>query len=135
MNDLIQRIVNAIIREEGMPTDYTNPGNLRACPWFQAVVVDGKLSLNPSGVQRHYPDGEYVQISDKGFWVPRTRGEGMAGAAHVVALHLAEGNTLAELIAIWAPPTENNTVNYIANVKLWAQVPDENKPLWEYVCS
>src|ERR1019366_2897499 len=33
MTDLIQRIVNAIIRQEGMAADYTNPGNLRGAPW------------------------------------------------------------------------------------------------------
>lgn len=110
MNDLIQRITNAIIRQEGMSSTYANPGNLRGAPWLKAISMD------------------------KGFWLPTSRLQGLAGAAHVVALHIAEGNTLAQLISIWAPPSDgNNTVNYIANVKLWAAIPDENVPLWNYL--
>jgi|SRR5580658_6105019 hypothetical protein len=110
MNDLIQRIVNAIFRQEGMPADYKNPGNLRGAPWL----------LHPA-------------ISD-GFWQPETRAQGIAGAAHVVALHIAEGNSLSQLIHVWAPPSDdNNTLQYIANVKSWAQIPDVDEPLWKYL--
>ncbi len=110
MNDLIQRIVNAIIRQEGMPLDYKNPGNLRRAPWL----------VNPS--------------IENNFWIPNSRSEGVAGAAHVVALHIAEGNTLVQLISIWAPASDNNnTANYIQNVKEWAQIPDESVPLYSYI--
>src|SRR5690348_3922387 len=110
MTDLIQRIVNAIIRQEGMPADYTNPGNLRAAPWRIAPPIKG------------------------GFWRPASRVEGVAGAAHVVALHIAEGDTLRELIGHWAPPTDGNATDvYIANVKAWAAIPDENAPLWNFI--
>src|ERR1019366_9075499 len=100
MNDLLQRLVNAIIRQEGMPADYANPGNLRAAPWLSKPMIA------------------------IGFWRPVSRAEGVAGAAHVVALHVARGESLATLISSWAPPTENHTLAYIANVKLWAQIPD-----------
>jgi hypothetical protein len=110
MNDLIQRITNAIFRQEGMPADYVNPGNLRGAPWLSRITLKG------------------------GFWLPASRKEGVAGAAHVVALHVAEGNTLTQLISIWAPPSDNNdTAAYIANVKNWAAIPDENTPLSEYI--
>jgi hypothetical protein len=109
MNDLIQRITAAIIRQEGMSPSYSNPGNLRAAPWLTKPLIVG------------------------GFWHPETRAEGVAGIAHVVALHIAEGNTLTQLITIWAPPTENNTAAYIANVKSWASILDENQPLWSYL--
>lgn len=109
MNDLIHRITAAIFRQEGMPADYTNPGNLRRAPWLSRPIVAG------------------------GFWHPEHRGQGVAGAAHVVALHIAEGNSLVELIGIWAPPVENDTARYIANVKEWARIPDEHVPLWNYI--
>jgi hypothetical protein len=43
------------------------------------------------------------------------------------------GQSLTQLISAWAPPSENNTAAYIANVKDWAQIPDENAPLWTYL--
>jgi hypothetical protein len=111
MNDLIQRLVNAIIRQEGMGADYHNPGNLRGCPWLP----------KPWPMQN-------------GFWLPVSRAQGVAGAAHVVALHIAEGDNLTKLITIWAPPTDgNNTARYIGNVKAWANIPDEFLPLQEFI--
>ena len=110
MTDLIQRIVNAIIRQEGMAADYTNPGNLRGAPWRTDPLIQ------------------------KAFWRPATRMEGIAGAAHVVALHIAEGNSLAQLISIWAPASDGNkTSAYIEHVKEWAAIPDENDPLWNFI--
>ena len=87
-----------------------NPGNLRAAPWLS----------NPLIVL--------------GFWRPNSRAEGVAGLAHCVALRIAEGETLAQLITAWAPPSDgNNTAAYIANVKNWAAIPDENVPLYNYL--
>jgi hypothetical protein len=110
INDLAQRITNAIFRQEGMPADYNNPGNLRGAPWLKDPLIYNS------------------------FWEPSTRAEGEAGALHVVALHIAEGNTLRQLIEIWAPPSDNNnTEQYIQNVKKWASIPDENVVLWTYI--
>lgn len=127
MNDLAERIFNAIIRQEGMPADHTNPGNLRDCPWFTRTVVD---QVNAG---RRYPDGTPVTV-ENGFWVPRTRAEGIAGGGHVVLLHIAMGNTLAQAISSWAPPGDgNNTAAYIEHVKEWAAIPDETVPLWNFI--
>jgi hypothetical protein len=112
MNDLIERLVNAIIRQEGMPSDYPNPGNLRRAPWLPSSAV----------------------TYEHNFWKPISRSQGVAGAAHVVALHVAEGNTLMQLISIWAPASDgNDTKAYIQNVKNWASIPDENVPLWNFI--
>ena len=111
MNDLIQRITNAIFRQEGMPADYPNPGNLRQAPWSTRAIVNG------------------------GFWKPTSRAEGVSGAAHVVALAIARGKSLEQLISQWAPPNENKTATYIKNVKEWAAIPDEKAPLWEYLAA
>jgi hypothetical protein len=114
MNDLIQRLVNAIFRQEGMPADNTNPGNLRACPW---------LSIEQRNKERF----------EGGFWRPDCRSKGVAGAAWIVALHVGRGASLTELIYSWAPPCENNSSAYVRNVRDWAQIPDEHLPLWDYI--
>lgn len=110
MNDLIQRVTNAIIRQEGMAPDFPNPGNLRSAPWlFKPTILNN-------------------------FWVPASRAVGVAGAAHCVALRIARGESLRQLISAWAPAGDhNNTEAYIAHVKEWAAIPDENAPLWSYL--
>lgn len=118
MTDLIQRIVNAMIRQEGEPQTALNPMNLRGAPW---------LSTTPLNV--------------RGFWVPTSRAMGIAGGAHLVALHIAQGNTLTDFIAGhpgiyagFAPGADHNKPDvYIANVKNWAAIPDENAPLWNFI--
>lgn len=125
MNDLIQRLTNSIIRQEGMSPEHANPGNLRDCPWFPKSP--------PGGTFRYYPDADVVKYA-KGFWVPRSRAEGIAGAAHVVALHIAEGDSLRKLISIWAPASDNNdTESYIKHVAEWAKIPNVDLPLWSYI--
>ena len=110
MNDLIQRITNAIIRQEGMPPDYHNPGNERGAPWLVKPTIAG------------------------GFWKPLTRAEGVAGIAHVIALHVAKGDSLRALISSWAPPSDGNaTETYIQNVLDWAEIPNATEPLWNFL--
>lgn len=98
------------------------------------------------GARRYYPTPgqatvtvEFVAYAN-GFWLPRSRAEGVAGAAHVVALHIAEGDSLSQLIGGkpgyggWAPVSDGNkTAEYIANVKNWAGIPDEKLALWNYI--
>jgi len=133
MSDLISRITNAIFRQEGESSTMPNPGNLRDAPWF------------PKGLQgrRYYPVDpntanivpEFLKYSSGGgFWVPRSRAEGIAGAAHVVALHIAKGESLRELISAWAPSSDHNdTETYISNVANWAGIPDTKLPLWNFI--
>lgn len=134
MTDLIQRLAAAIFRQEGMADNWPNPGNLRDCPWYP--VSRNTLGVWPDGyVKRVHADGTPVlrqQLGSSGwFWVPGSRQEGEAGAMHVIALHMAEGNNLEELISIWAPIKDNNnTAAYITNVSNWATIPDTKVPLW-----
>ncbi len=110
MTLLINRLAGAIFRQEGNPADSTNPGNLRFAPW--------------------YPNPRIVN----GFWEPPSIQAGTAGAMHVIALRIAEGQSLRQLISAWAPPSDgNDTESYIAHVKEWADIPDENVPLWNYI--
>jgi len=106
VNDLLQRLVNAIIRQEGMKPDYPNPGNLRGAPWIQNPPIEN------------------------GFWRPVSRAQGVAGVAHVVALRVAEGQSLRQLISAWAPPSDgNDTSAYIAHMQEWADIPNADAPL------
>ena len=128
MTDLIQRICDAIFRQEGHSTDYTNPGSLRDAPWFAADAAGHRI----------YPDGSPLTYTSndpqKRYWIPRTRAEGVAGAAHVVALHIAKGDSLAKLISIYAPPADHNATQvYIKNVSTWASIQDATIPLWMYL--
>jgi hypothetical protein len=119
MNDLIQRIVNAIIRQEGEGPIAMNPGNLRGAPWLTNPLI-----IN-------------------GFWAPSSRAMGVAGLAHLVALHVAEGNTLRDFIAGhpgvyagFAPGADGNKPDvYVANVMEWAAIEDGDEPLWSYLLS
>lgn len=91
-----------------MPPGWPNPGNLRRAPWL----------VNPP-----YADG---------FWQPVSRAQGVAGAAHCVALRIAEGQTLRQLISAWAPASDGNeTATYLANVQNWAAIPNADQALYE----
>ena len=122
---LCDSIVAAIVREEGRPLTDTNPGDLRDCPWFprNPVHVTGRLYLDGTAVA-------FKSLGTEGqFWNPRSRAEGLAGAFHVVALHVAELNSLAQLIVDWAPPNENRTLLYLQNVQKWTGITDASVPL------
>ena len=110
VGSLIQVIVSAIFRQEGEPDTALNPGNLRGAPWLTDPVIS------------------------KGFWVPKSRAEGIAGAAHLVALRIAEGNSLTQLISIWAPPSDgNDTTAYIKDVMAWTGIVDPDVPLYTLI--
>lgn len=109
MTDLIQRITESIFRQEGGGPTALNPGNLRSAAWLAHPTIEN------------------------GFWQPLTRMQGVSGAAHCVALRIAEGQTLRQLINAWAPPSENNTSAYLTNVQTWAGIASPDVPLWNYI--
>ena len=117
MNDLIQRIVNAMIRQEGMANDHANPMNLRGAPWLSSPLIQN------------------------GFWKPVSRAVGIAGGAHLVALHISQGNSLSDFIAGhpgvyagFAPVADHNDpVAYTAHIAEWAAIPSSTLPLWNFI--
>jgi hypothetical protein len=113
---LLDALATAIIRQEGRPQTDTNPGDLRAAPWLAAGLAHYKL-LAGSGQ----------------FWSPATRIEGIAGIYHVAMLHIAERQTLAQFVYIWAPPNENNSEAYLRNVKDWTGIQFDGEPLYTLV--
>jgi hypothetical protein len=138
--EIVLRITQAIIRQEGEPITALNPGNLRDCPWCQLKPM-GWLGSPPtvgSPLARVYSDGSPVEYGIKSgsgrFWIPRSRAEGIFGIIHVVSLHVVEGDNLRKLIERWAPPSDDNaTAAYIANVAEWAGVPEPDAPLMRFL--
>ena len=116
MNDLLFKLCSAIATEEGfftpgsLPARNNNPGDLRAGPWLNKAVVKG------------------------GFWQAANLQEGIAGLYHQVALDIARGYTLRQLISTWAPPSENNTEAYLAAVAAKVGIAaNDPKPLYDYL--
>jgi hypothetical protein len=117
LNDLVERIINAMLRQEGESQTALNPLNLRGAPWLADPVIEN------------------------GFWVPSCRAEGLAGGTHVLCLHIAEGNTLTDFIAGhpgiysgFSPGADGNKpAVYIADVMAWAQVPSATVPMWNFI--
>ena len=115
MEDLIFRLASAIATGEGffvngsLPARDNNPGDLRAAPWL----------TNPSVAH--------------GFWVARSLPEGIAGLYHQIALDVARGYTLRQLISAWAPHSDgNNTASYISETARRTGL-DPDTPLWNYL--
>jgi hypothetical protein len=132
LTDLINRLAEAIFRQEGGSVGTTNPGNLRDCPWFPQIRVEG-----PNPYRAYIHDSgkvDYMVCPEGRFWLPRTRAEGVAGTVHLIALRVAEGETLRELISDWVLPSDHEkTETYIKNVQTWASIPNSEKPLWSYL--
>ena len=107
---LIDGISNAIIRQEGAAPTALNPGNIRTPAWITNPVVHN------------------------GFWVPKSRAEGLAGLAHLVALRIAEGWSLTQIIESYAPAADgNNPIAYIQNVANWVPIPNTAAPLYTLI--
>lgn len=137
---VIDGLVAGIIRMEGEPLTSTNPGNLRDAPWFPGSY----------GHRTYYDGVTPLKYNIRGFWVPRTRQEGVSGLEHDVWLHVCEGWTLVEFIAGrplknvanpeiviymggYAPASDgNDPVKYVASLVQWlGGTLNPNLPLWD----
>lgn len=115
MNDFLFRLISAIATQEGfflngsLPRRDNNPGDLRNAPWLIHPVVV------------------------KGFWEAASLQEGLAGLYHQVALDIARGWTLEQLISSWAPASDGNrTSEYISETARRVGIPS-NVPLWNFL--
>ena len=113
MNDLLYRLASAIASAEGffvagsLPQRDNNPGDLRAAPWLKNSILQS------------------------GFWQANTKQEGIAGLYHQLALDIARGYSLRQLIYAWAPPTDGNkTQNYLQETARRTGITDTESPLW-----
>ena len=112
----VELIVCAIRTQENNPL--TNPGNLRyagqigaTCPRCGATGgnVPAECYIGPAE-----PELPYHAIA-----VFVTRKQGIAALFRQVWEQVADGQTLTQIIAQWAPPSENNTSVYLQNVRGW----------------
>ncbi|MDR2928386.1 MAG: hypothetical protein LBV41_09360 [Cytophagaceae bacterium] len=89
----------------------------------------GHRNNNPLNI-RHSKDvfqGEVKGI-DRSFKTFSTMPYGYRAAFVTLGTYLSRGwNTIEKIIAKWAPPTENNTEAYIANVERWSGVPRDKE--------
>jgi hypothetical protein len=85
----------------------------------------GIRNNNPLNI-RHNTDvfqGE-TQGNDTSFKTFSTMPYGYRAAFITLATYISRGwNTLEKIISHWAPPSENDTEKYIANVEKWSGVP------------
>jgi len=117
MTDLLFKLASAIASEEGFfggdpnsrPRRDHNPGDLRAAPWLQHPKHDG------------------------GFWAAGSDAEGIGGLYHQIALDIARGMTLRQLIYAWAPPVENNSVKYLEDAMRRVGITAADTPLWNFL--
>ena len=90
----------------------------------------GLRNNNPLNI-RHSVDvfqGE-IKGEDKSFKTFSSMLYGYRAAFVTLATYLSRGwNTIEKIITRWAPPSENDTGRYIANVEKWSGVP-HNKEL------
>ncbi len=118
MTDLLFKLASAIATAEGFfggdpnarPRRDHNPGDLRAAPWLTHPGRDG------------------------GFWKAASDAEGIAGTTHQIALDIARGMTLRQLVYSWAPPTDgNNSAQYLAETMRRVGIENPDTPLWNFL--
>jgi len=89
------------------------------------MIPRGLRNNNPLNI-RHNADvfqGE-IQGNDKSFKTFSTMPYGYRAAFVTLATYHSRGwNTIEKIISRWAPPIENDTEKYIANVEKWSGVP------------
>lgn len=112
--DLIYRLACAIAQQEGFFSEKAtrpqwdfNPGDLRDAPWLTHPKHDG------------------------GYWKADSIAQGVAGIFHQIALDVARGMSLRQLVNAWAPAADgNNPAVYLQNVMRWTGITDADQPLW-----
>ena len=112
MTGLLDLICSAIARQEGWwasgsrPAKLHNPGDLRAAPWLPVPTI-----IN-------------------GYWEAESDAQGIAGLYHQVALDVARGCTLRQLILKWAPSSDgNDPTAYLEHVMAWTGIVNADAPL------
>jgi hypothetical protein len=115
MDNLISRLASAIASGEGffvngaLPARDNNPGDLRAAPWLVHPVVAN------------------------GFWVAASAAQGTAGLYHQIALDIARGYTLRQLITAWAPASDGNATENYVNETARRTGLNPDTPLWDFL--
>jgi hypothetical protein len=109
----------------------THPVELLACAialqegWFAPLGPNGpvlpQLNNNPGDIK--YADQLNAVEAPGGFCRFGTPAEGVVGLFRQLWLQVAEGQTVRQVIEQWAPPSENNSAQYLADVLMWTGLP------------
>jgi len=89
----------------------------------------GLRNNNPLNI-RHSTDNFQGEIKgkDKAFKTFISMPYGYRAAFVTLATYHTRGcNTIEKIVTRWAPPNENNTAGYIANVEKWSGVPRQKQ--------
>ena len=121
-NDWLDTLVSSIARQEGFfagdqkltPVVRNNPGDLRYAHQRNATSPDGTTE----GMQNPEPIAVFSSLE-----------AGIAALYRDVLAKIATGASLKEVIYVFAPPNENNSATYLANVAAWTGTTDINAPL------
>ena len=90
----------------------------------------GLRNNNPLNIQHNaeHFQGE-IKGRDKSFKTFSSPPFGYRAGIVILGTYLSRGlNTIEKIISKWAPPTENDTENYISSVERWSGIP-RNKQL------
>jgi len=93
------------------------------------MIPRGLRNNNPLNI-RHSADifmGE-LRGNDKSFKIFASMSYGYRAAFITLATYHSRGwDTIETIVSHWAPPNENNTERYIANVEKWSGMPRDRK--------
>lgn len=101
---VVSAIASAINHQESSNPSYNNPGDLRYAGQAGATGA----APNGMAIFSSLQAGQQAEVDQINLDI--TRGSCANGLPV---------NTIADLITCWAPPSENPTATYIANVGLW----------------
>ena len=122
IENLIFKLAHAIARQEGFFSQGTraqrnnNPGNI-----WDGIGKGKKVRIWPN-----------LPIDDAGFLIFKSPEQGTAFLYSLIMRKVAGGMNLTQLIASYAPSSENDTNKYLMNVKAWTELPDDI-PLWHFL--
>jgi hypothetical protein len=109
-------------------TKPTNPVELLACAiatqegWFLSASVSlAKLNDNPGDLDFA---GQLNAVAGAGGFAKfSSPAAGVVGLYRQLLEQIAEGQTVTQIVAQWAPPKANNTSAYLQNVLSWTGLP------------
>jgi hypothetical protein len=123
MNEWIDRIIYAIARQEGW---FSN--DLTLIPKVRNNPMDLRYAGQP-GAHRPYGLSAPAPGGAEPIAVFETPQKGILAASRQLRLWVAMGYSLKTVIHTLAPPNENNTTAYLANVVTWTGIADIETPL------
>lgn len=125
----VELLACAIATQEGwwddnsIPQIRKNPGDLRFAGQSGAIRWESGLG---GGMFRH---GQFLGWYSDPIAMFPTNALGVTALFRQVWLQVAEGQTVRQIIAQWAPPNENNTSVYLENVLSWTGLPPDTPVL------